>query len=368
MPGDRLMGYKLRREVRDALPPGLLTSAERLLVLEIADQCRDTTRECFPGTEALIRLTDLSERSIQELLNRIAKKWIELRVPLGKGKQGQPYYSHAGRRITYRFPPLAISEATTDPGAYDATDPGASEEEGATDPSEGATDPSGRCDGSVSKVRQIRGPSPHSSSKNTSSLSSGDTPADDRPPAAAEPEPKNRERDRIDLPQEQETHPLAYPRQLIAEHFGITDPDEADELIGYVEAEHKVHSPGFWITTAKNGTAVGLITKALAQTLRKVNVADAEPCPLPDHRGPVNNCHRCWGDRKAGDDPYAGREHLRPDWWYDVYVLSGGRAGQRPGQPYRNQPEGAHAASWGAHRNKHQPFLNPEPEAYDQPL
>lgn len=156
------MGYELRREARDAIPPGKLTSAERLLVLEIADQCNDTTRAGWPGADLLAKLTDLAPRSIQEALARVGRKWIELRVPLGKDKSGKPYYSHAGRRTTFRFPPLQPWKGATDPGASGATDPGASAQEGATDPGV-------RRDGSVPKVRQIRGPSPHVPSGNPSS-------------------------------------------------------------------------------------------------------------------------------------------------------------------------------------------------------
>lgn len=164
------MGFQLRREVRDALPPGILTAAERLLVLELADMCRDDTRECWPGSAKLAELTDLSERSIQEALSRIGKKWIELRVPLGKSDTGKVYYSHAGRRTTFRFPRLPRREGATDRGSSGATDPGSSGPEG-------ATDPGGRCDGSVQKVRQIRGPFPQRTTQK--STTPPPTPSDD---------------------------------------------------------------------------------------------------------------------------------------------------------------------------------------------
>lgn len=142
---------------------------------------------------------------------------------------------------------------------------------------------------------------------------------------ATEPQP-NRERDQIDQPKNPKAHPRAYPRSVLAEHFNITDETEADQLIDLIEAEHNVRGPGFWITVAKNGTAVALITAALTKALnRDTPSAPVEPCPLPDHRGPIDNCHRCWADRKAGDDPYAGHEHLRPTWWWDVYTLTGRR-------------------------------------------
>ncbi len=45
------MGFKLRREVRDLLPPGVLTANERLLVLELADNCRDDSDDNGPARE-----------------------------------------------------------------------------------------------------------------------------------------------------------------------------------------------------------------------------------------------------------------------------------------------------------------------------
>lgn len=45
-----------------------------------------------------------------------------------------------------------------------------------------------------------------------------------------------------------------------------------------------------------------------------------EPCPI--HRGSINwrTCSACWGARKAGEDPYEGRDDKRPDGWHDVYA------------------------------------------------
>lgn len=98
------MGYKLRREVRDALPPGKLTAAERLLILEIADNANDDTRRAYPGREELARLTDLAELSVPAMLTRIAEKWIDVRVPIGKDSKGRPVYGRQGHRTVFEFP------------------------------------------------------------------------------------------------------------------------------------------------------------------------------------------------------------------------------------------------------------------------
>lgn len=99
------MGFKLRREVRDLLPPGLLTARERCLVLEIADSCDDDERMGYPGVEWLANKADMPGSKVGETIASVSKKWIELRVPLGVGKDGRPFYSRPKRRTTYRFPP-----------------------------------------------------------------------------------------------------------------------------------------------------------------------------------------------------------------------------------------------------------------------
>lgn len=304
------MGFQLRREVRDALPPGLLTSAERLLVLEIADQCNDRTREGWPGALLLAELTDLAPRSLQETLNRIGKKWLELRVPLGKDAKGRPYYSHAGKRTTFRFPPLERRRKG-------ATDPGASQDaEGAMDagPSleEGATDPGERCDGSVEKVRQIRGPSPQGTpQKNTSQSSSRST--------------------------------VAY----VLEQIGSEDEDEAAWIIEQIKTRHHPRSIGAYIrampaadllemleehragsSTCERCNGTGMVWSEQFHTTTPCGSCAGEPdnTPCPIHpRNRAMACHSCWADVKAGQDPYRDRENERPDGWREQYRLDGQR-------------------------------------------
>jgi hypothetical protein len=236
------MGYKLRREVRAALPPGLLTAAERLLVLELADLCGDETREGWPGAAKLATLTDLSERSIQEAMSRIGRKWIELRVPLNM-KNGKPVFAYTGRRTTYRFPPLAPHKGATDPGADGATDPGPSEPTGAMDPGE-------RCDGSVKEVRQIRGPFPLGTSLkiNHSSLS----PREDEPPSAATVPAPRTERE-IELtsssePKGEESNPI---HRLLLD-AGCPE-DQLDDVRDWITAGNGVNGFGWWVTVHGKG-------------------------------------------------------------------------------------------------------------------
>jgi hypothetical protein len=239
------MGYRLRREVRDALPPGLLTAGERLLVLELADICGDDTREGWPGIAKLATLTDMSGRSIQQTLNRVGKKWIELRVPLGRNDDGKVYYAHAGRRTVYRFPVLKPSGGAMDECPSGATDERPPSESGATDRSEW-------CDGSVEEVRQMSDPSPQGTSQkfNHSSLSVADVEA----PGSTVVNEADRERDES-ASQRSKTH------QLLLE-AGCPD-DDLDDVEDELKRRFEVRSPAWFRTVHGNGELAALVGEVL---------------------------------------------------------------------------------------------------------
>jgi hypothetical protein len=106
------MGYKLRREIADRLPLAL-SSGERLVVLEIADQANDRTRQAF-GRDLLdivARRTGFaSTKQVGKVLGKLAEKGIELRVQIVKNgrplfdKQGRPVFAYEGHQTTYRIP------------------------------------------------------------------------------------------------------------------------------------------------------------------------------------------------------------------------------------------------------------------------
>lgn len=97
------MGVRLIVEVLDHAPPDL-TPAERLVLVVLAESANDTTREAWPGMEALTRRSGLTERGVRAALTRLAKRGHEVRVALGKDKNGRPVYSCPGKRTTYRLP------------------------------------------------------------------------------------------------------------------------------------------------------------------------------------------------------------------------------------------------------------------------
>lgn len=98
------MGWELRRGIRDALPPRLLTQGERAVLLELADYANKDTRRAWPGIEELARAVDMTPTSVGTCLSRMAKKGIEVRVAIGKDSKGRPVYAYSGRQTNYLLP------------------------------------------------------------------------------------------------------------------------------------------------------------------------------------------------------------------------------------------------------------------------
>ncbi|MFI6228703.1 hypothetical protein ACIBCR_15480 [Micromonospora echinospora] len=294
------MGYILRREIRALIPPGKLSQLERNIVLEIADQCDDDTRKTWPGVKLLQLLVDKNNRAIEEALARIADKWVELRVELGKGSDGRPYYSHRGKATTFCFPPdadlrKAYEKATGIPWASSehAQLPGAirkpkqekvPKKAGASarkppDFSEEAPGFSGE------SPRENRGPSPQGSSPqnfNTSSLSS-----EDRSVAAARDDVEDRERDEVTSSEDPKPQPLPAPERMLAKR-GIHG-EEAQYVIRFIEANvpSPIQGDGWWYRADGNGSLDDWILKARDALTRPADIQSAS------HTGP--RCDTCWG-------------------------------------------------------------------------
>jgi len=120
------MGYELRRWLADRLPPGL-SSGERLVALEIADQANDVTRLAYGRDllEVVARRTGFSStKQVRKVLTKLAANEIELRVPL-TGKDGRPLvgadgrtvFAREGRETTYRIPTMEECPALQEPPA-----------------------------------------------------------------------------------------------------------------------------------------------------------------------------------------------------------------------------------------------------------
>ncbi|MDT0305087.1 helix-turn-helix domain-containing protein [Streptomonospora wellingtoniae] len=98
------MGFKLYRHVFDHAPDGL-DSAARLVLLAIADDANDETRESlYLGQELLCHRTGLTPATLKKALQRLATAGYELRQPIGTDAVGRPIYALKGHHTVYRVP------------------------------------------------------------------------------------------------------------------------------------------------------------------------------------------------------------------------------------------------------------------------
>src|SRR5213595_3760641 len=102
------MGIRLFVEVLDHAPAEL-TAAERLVLVVLAENARDATREAYPGRDVLLRRTGLGVRGLKHVFERLAKRGLEVRVPVGTDASGRPLYAFAGQRTLFRIPEFAAA-------------------------------------------------------------------------------------------------------------------------------------------------------------------------------------------------------------------------------------------------------------------
>jgi hypothetical protein len=269
------MGYILRREIRDLIPPSLLTAKERCLVLELADNCGEETREGWPGAEWLAEKADISEpKRVGEHFASVAKKWVELRVPLGVAESGRPYYSHPRKRTRYRFPSVTdlreifVRMVPQNPGPNMVPEnQGPSEilvpeNPGSKVPGFPGSKVPENPEVTTEWSRVFGDPSPQSTSpqEKPSSLSSAPPDTDASPDAT-----EDREKDEAASDSSKtQNQPASVAHRLLAEH-DITG-DEADRLIPLVEGfSPGTKGPGWWRHIHSNGDLAELIVKARAQ-------------------------------------------------------------------------------------------------------
>ncbi|MER7363604.1 helix-turn-helix domain-containing protein [Nonomuraea wenchangensis] len=96
-------------EVLDFAPADL-TPAQRLVLVVIAERAYDDTREAWPGgsekwgLETIARRTGLKVDSVRKAIQQMARKGVEVRVPIKVGADGRPVYAHEGQQTTFRIP------------------------------------------------------------------------------------------------------------------------------------------------------------------------------------------------------------------------------------------------------------------------
>jgi hypothetical protein len=216
------MGIRLIVEILDHAPAEL-TSAERLVLLAIAEDANDATRRGWPPIEVIADRCGLSVDSVQDAIQRLRRRGYDVRVPRKTGKDGRPVYAWRGRSTTYAVPRLPQRDG---PGAK-ARVKGRENSPTLSAGKGGDTDPE-RVGVSAPKGGAYNvTPSPHIPSVPSS--------------------PRTRERD------------------LLAAS-GAAD-DEIDEILETIRVEHpEIRSIGAWLTAvADNGGLAPIIADAWEQ-------------------------------------------------------------------------------------------------------
>lgn len=126
------MGYKLRRWLAEALPDGL-SSGERLVALEVADQAHEDTRRAYGANlmDVIVRRTGLSDpKQVGKILGKLGAAGVELRVPATdktgqvlKDKQGRTVYACRGHMLEFRIPQPGEFPALKVPQAGELNEP-----------------------------------------------------------------------------------------------------------------------------------------------------------------------------------------------------------------------------------------------------
>lgn len=99
------MAWQLVTEVLDHAPRAL-SSAERLVLVAVAERARVDTRECQPSVAEVARRAGLELSSIGKVFARLRRHGLEVRVPFGVDRRGEPLFAVPGRALSFRVPPL----------------------------------------------------------------------------------------------------------------------------------------------------------------------------------------------------------------------------------------------------------------------
>lgn len=188
------MGYELRREIREALGPGI-TGLQRAVALEIADDARHGAdgRGSRASLKDLARWTGAKDTAVvRNALKRLAEAGWEFRIPIGRGKDNRVLYATPGHAMEFRVPFQPEGAPAHSEGATAHSDAG--QAQGATAHSEGA---GAHSEGATAHSEGAGATPPSQTTHHTSTTSADadtDSPAADEtanqpPPAAAKKKP-----------------------------------------------------------------------------------------------------------------------------------------------------------------------------------
>jgi len=236
------MGYHLFREVKRHAPVDLDTG-ELALLLILADEANDETRECFPGMDELCTYMRMSAVGVRKILQRLAQHGIDVRAPIGKDGSGRVIYAQKGARTTYRIPRFAPTGQTSE--GDPVVPPKSTQRRSAGIANEGE-----RGDGSIAIEAQGR--------------------------SAGTPKAIPADRPSPHVPQEEDPHLL--PPQRILRSAGITLGEEDEKrFIDWINRIDRKGTP-WWRKVAANGDLPGLVADWRAEAAQE---APRPPNSLP---------------------------------------------------------------------------------------
>lgn len=141
------MAVSLVSEVVAYLMGSDLTTAERLVLLAIAEQANRDTRKAWQSNGGdgkrrwvLSEVTGFSESGLRNVCQKLAKRGIEVREAFGKDTSGRILYAVYGRQTTYLLPPLGDSEMSPRGGPTQSPRGGPYESPGDSNESPGDSD------------------------------------------------------------------------------------------------------------------------------------------------------------------------------------------------------------------------------------
>lgn len=286
------MGYELRRWLADRLPDGL-SSGERLVALEIADQAHERTRLAYGGEllEIVVRRSGLSDaKQVGKVLAKLGAAGLELRVPIA-GKDGKPVtdkvgrilYACKGHELTLRVPKQSECPALKVPPA------GELQRSPGQGPIERKGPPAGaqRSPARGTKLPQAGDPTSHYHSDHSSLI----------PLASADPPTLSA------APSEREIDPLI--QKLMNDHDATEA--EAAAIVDQVRAEGRVRNLTGW---ASSRTGALDFRQRLAEVRRvPVIVTGARPSMvLADTSARDTECRGCDRPIKPGTPDQLCRE------------------------------------------------------------
>lgn len=308
------MGIKRIVDVLNRAPEDL-TPAERLVLVVIAENINDgdPKRQTWPDFSAavLAKRAGLTAETLRKALQRLAKRGMEVRVPIATGKDGRALYAVPGHQCRYRLPLLEGGNTFPPCGT-----------EGGNSFPEGGNEVPPKAGTGSRQAGTDSHPSPHPSVSPQAPLLSPPPIPEQRsaePAPAPAPAPAGE--------RETDASPKLSTAQKLVRAAAVVSEDEEPAFIAWATRTHNPRGGGWWRTVRDNGDLPGL-------------VADWRTEQQPAAAGPAGRqippwCGQCDGEPIAerwqeGDD---GRVRQCPRCHPDAIPTHADRRGH---QPYRN--------------------------------